>query len=195
MLNTTTDVNKYLKSGTLTAPFLDTDSLKVRLKVIEKSLKKKKQDCDEISCLFQFLHSKLEFENENKTLMQKKFSRSAEEIFESRKMTGCTDCAYVFATLARQIGIPTTILQTSQKEWVNKFINGLEDNEMHYGHTFCECFVDGKWVLVDPTNQKIDWKYESENKVIKTEHKIGDSHTFLPYFRGLNLKEMSMKEF
>lgn len=196
-INKTTDVNKFLEQGELTQQFLDANDLKNKLETISKQRKEKNEDGDVLLSLLDFVHQNLEYCEDKNFVVNNQFSRTAKEIFDSRLATGCTDYAYVFACLARQIGIPTTILQTSQKEWTNKFINNLGDTKMHYGHTFCECFVNRKWILVDPTTKNIDWEYDKNNSFkIRTEWKVGNSKTFLPYFRGLDLeKRMSLNEF
>jgi len=193
------DAKKYLQNGELTKPFLSADFLKQQLAKIAKQRKEKNLDDDVMECLIDFIHQNLTFCEDRDFVNKNQFSRTAQEIFESKIATGCTDYAYVFASLARQLKIPTTILQTSQKEWTNKLINHIGDFKKHYGHTFCECFVNNKWVLVDPTKPiepRIDWKYEQKDKIFLYFGKVGDSRTFLPYYRGLDLgAKMSLNEF
>ena len=196
-LNKSTDVKIYLQSGNLTKPFFNTEFLKKELEKISKKREEQNLDSDIEQCLLEFVHQNLTLCKDKDFVINNQFSRSAQEIFESKFATGCTDFAYVFASLARQIGIPTTILQTAQKEWANKLINNIGDFKRHYGHTFCECFLNNKWVLVDPTQSLIDWQYEDFLTFkLELEWKVGESRTFLPYFRGLDLgARMSLNEF
>ena len=196
-LDNTIDVKKYLENGNLTEPFMDIKFLKQELEKVSTHRKEQNLDGDIEWCLMDFIHQNLKFCKDKDFVDRNQFSRTVQEIFESKLATGCTDYAYVYASLARQLGIPTTILQTSQKEWTNKLINNIGNSKMHYGHTFCECFLNGKWVLVDPSNRKIDWQYEKYASFkIQLEWKIGDSRTFLPYFRGLDLgTKMSLNDF
>ena len=196
-LNKTTDLKRFLESGKLTQEFFNVEKLKKELEKISKKREEQNLDSDIEQCLLEFVHQNLTLCEDKDFVINNQFSRSAQEIFESKFATGCTDFAYVFASLARQMGIPTTILQTAQKEWTNKLINNIGDFKKHYGHTFCECFVNGKWILVDPTTKNIDWKYDESNSFkIRTEWKVGASKTFLPYFRGLDLeKRMNLNEF
>jgi len=198
-LNKTTDLTTYLKNGELTQQFLDIELLKKELEKISKQKKEQNLDDDVLECLLDFVHQNLTFCEDKEFVIKNQFSRSAQEIFKSKMATGCTDYAYVFASLARQMGISTTILQTAQKEWTNKLINNIGDTKKHYGHTFCECYLNGKWILVDPTKPtepRIDWKYAQSDKIFLNDWKVGESKTFLPYFRGLDLgARMSLNEF
>lgn len=196
-LNKTTDIKSYLQSGNLTKPFLDTEFLKKELEKISKKREEQNLDSDIEQCLLEFVHQNLTLCEDKDFVINNQFSRSAQEIFESKFATGCTDFAYVFASLARQMGIPTTILQTAQKEWTNKLINNIGNTKRHYGHTFCECFLKDKWVLVDPTRSLIDWEYaDFLTFKLEIEWKVGESRTFLPYFRGADLgKRMALNEF
>lgn len=60
-----------------------------------------------------------------------------------------------------------------------------KDCDRHFGHSFCECYFNGEWVLVDPTSKHIERSYNS--KKIKLSHPVGDKNVFVPYFRGLDL--------
>ena len=184
-LNKTTDLKRFLESGKLTQEFFNVEKLKKELEKISKKREEQNLDSDIEQCLLEFVHQNLTLCEDKDFVINNQFFRSAQEIFESKFATGCTDFAYVFASLARQMGIPTTILQTAQKEWANKLINNIGNTKRHYGHTFCECFLNNKWVLVDPTKSLIDWQYEDFLTFkLELEWRVGESRTFLPYFRG-----------
>ncbi|MDD4761910.1 MAG: transglutaminase-like domain-containing protein [Candidatus Pacebacteria bacterium] len=71
--------------------------------------------------------------------------RTAEEIINSRRATGCTDYALAFLTIARAKGIPTKYVETINADWLsNPDFNALA------GHVFVEVFFDGEWFIVDP---------------------------------------------
>ena len=91
----------------------------------------------------------------------------------------------MFATLARQLNIPTTLLHTAQYEWFKEFKAGNK-TKLHSGHTFCECFIDNKWVLVDPTCRQITTEYNVSK--LELNYKVGNSSVFIPYKRDLDLK-------
>ena len=115
--------------------------------------------------------------------------RTAQEIWESKKASGCTDYAILYATFARTLGVPTTLLHTAEYDWLQKLKNG-EDSTMHFGHSFCECYFGDKWVLVDPTCKHIERNYNP--KKLELSYKVGGKSVFIPYFRGLDLGENKM---
>lgn len=201
-LNDTMDIQIYLKHGKLTKPFLTDDELKSELERVKNALLKEGKPAEIEDCLLAFVHEKIKMSEDQNFIKANKYSRTAGEIFKNGVSTGCTDFAYVFATLCRQLNIPTTLLQTAQKEWVNKYVNQLasddpnKDYRMHHGHSFCECYIHGKWVLVDPTSCIIDWKYDSTMPIHLNDYKIDESMDYLPYFRGTDLKEkQTLKQF
>jgi hypothetical protein len=76
--------------------------------------------------------------------------RTASQIIESNYFTGqggCTDCALVFATLARQFGIPTKYVETFDSEWLKNPKYPIK------GHIFTEVFdyVSKSWKVYDPS--------------------------------------------
>lgn len=68
--------------------------------------------------------------------------RNSNTIIEDRVSTGCTDDALVFISLARVKGIPTKYVEA-----VSKDSDGID------GHVFAECFINDKWITVDPANK------------------------------------------
>ncbi len=71
--------------------------------------------------------------------------RTASEIIESKKLTGCTDYTLVFTALMRANGISTKYIETIRDSWLEKGdLGSLE------GHVFSEVFIDEKWYIVDP---------------------------------------------
>lgn len=184
-LNKDDDLKRYLQPGPLSQPFLENDV--VEKAVMTDFLHKKEigKPVTKLESLYNWIAHEAKFADE-KFRVENKFSRCAKEIWESKKMTGCSDYAVVFATFARQIGIPTTFLHTAESTWLDCFLND-KPYSIHRGHAFCECFYDGKWVLVDPTYRKITYDY-NPNK-LELAYKIGPSNVYIPFFRDLDLVE------
>ena len=158
-LNTTTDTQKYLKPGKLTQNFLDENLLKEKVYMDYLAKIKQGKNVTKLDCLIAWIKHNIKTEKQDAEFVRtNKFQRTAKQIWESGKSTGCTDYAIVFCTLARQLGFPSTLLHTAQLEWLQKFKNDKNIN-YHSGHSFCECFYNGKWVLVDPTCNKITKNY------------------------------------
>ena len=143
-LNNGTDVEKYCESGNLTQPFLSDEELK---NGVQKYLKRNGNIVDALNT---FIHKHIHTTMSKSQIREKKFQRTAKQVWEDGYATGCTDYAIVFATLARQMGYSTTFLQTTE----NGFMKSVAKNKSSAsaaGHAFCEICVDGNWVLNDPT--------------------------------------------
>ena len=189
---TKSDAKKYLQFGELTKKFLEDEY------VIDKvmhdynykiSIGKK---ATKIESLMAWINHCVVWSKDDKFNKKYKFNRTAQEIWESKIVTGCTDMALLFCTFARQIEIPTTFLHAAELDWLKNLLDG-KDCQMHKGHSFCECFYDGKWILVDPTCKKIVYDYDAD-KIVLPYKNLG-SDTFIPYFRGLDLEhKMTLKE-
>lgn len=185
-LNNLSDVEKYLRFGNLTQPFLKAEYILDRVKC-DMTAKNTHGKVGEIQSLMGWIRSKIKYASgEREYICQNQFKRNAKEIWESGKAVGCSDYALLFATFARQIGISTSFLHTASQKWLEKLKSG-EKIDKNCGHSFCECFVDGQWILVDPTNKRIVGEYLPEN--IQTDYLIGEENEFVPYFRGLDLVE------
>lgn len=184
-LNKTTDIQKYLQSGNLTQQFLDDDFVLDKVMCDYNARLKSKGQANKLESLILWICKQVEYSKDEAFRKKYKFQRTAEEIWNSGFTTGCTDYCILFATFARQICIPTTCLHTAEKTWLSKLKNN-EDFKGNLGHGFCECFYDGEWLLVDPTCKRISRNYNV--KCLNLNYKVGDSHQFIPYYRGLDLE-------
>jgi transglutaminase-like putative cysteine protease len=72
--------------------------------------------------------------------------RTASQILESKKSTGCTDTALAFIVLARGMNLPTKYVETFDEQWL---INNSNMSEPE-GHIFVDIYVDGKWRIYAP---------------------------------------------
>jgi hypothetical protein len=74
--------------------------------------------------------------------------RGAREILDSGYTTGCTDKALIFMHFSRNLGFPTTYVETLDKRYVNDlkrgFLGSIE------GHIFCDVESDDKVVHINP---------------------------------------------
>lgn len=189
-LNSFEDIEQYKNFGVLSQPFLDRDYVYKKVTTDLKNKQKDESSLELLNGLCLWINHCVKCSKEE-SIQKQKFMRSAKEIWESGKTSGCTDYAILFVTFARQLGFATTFLHTAEYNWLLK----LKKNQAfktHKGHAFCECYINGKWVLVDPTNRKIEESYSSER--IELSYKVGDSSIFIPYFRGLDLGQRQNTE-
>lgn len=191
--NTSSDTQTYLEFGNLTQPFLPSEYILNKVMSDYNARLIKNQPADKPESLFRWIHSNIKYSHDPQFRAQNKFNRTAKEIWESKLATGCTDYCILFATFARQLGVPTTILSSAEKHWVDKLKNG-EEYTLHSGHSFCECFYNNKWILIDPTCQKIQDNYDT--KLLQLSYQVNKSNEFIPYLREISPQNgQSIKEF
>jgi hypothetical protein len=111
------------------------------------------------------------------------FSRTAEELFISRALGGCSDFALVEITLFRALGIPSRMVITANVDWMYCF--SADPLWMSEGHSFIEVFLEDRWYLVDTTYRYLFSGYDPESP----------SYPHGEYFcrRGKDFWEMGIK--
>lgn len=96
---------------------------------------------------------------------------TTDQLFAERRLAGCHDWGLVYASIARELGYPTVMIDTAGIAWASKFLAGQKTG--YLGHVFVEVFVGGKWVLIDSTNNwYVEENYQQANGVIPL--KMGD---------------------
>jgi transglutaminase-like putative cysteine protease len=78
-------------------------------------------------------------------------------LLAERRMGGCHDFGLVFAAVVRELGYPAVMIDTYSIAWIEQFQAGTAQS--HIGHVYVEVYLDGRWVLVDPTN---GWYVEAD---------------------------------
>lgn len=107
-------------------------------------------------------------------------NRTAEEIVNSHRQTGCTDIGLVFLSVAREIGVPARYVESFSLD----FINDPKQDPIS-GHIFTDLYFDGEWIRYDPTNFGL---------VHKKGYWIKDKE-YIPIAKGLDFSDLRlMKE-
>jgi len=104
---------------------------------------------------------------------------TTDQLLTERRLGGCHDWGLVYASLARELGYPTVMVDTSSIVLARELQAGKKMT--WYGHVFVEVFVEGKWVLVDSTNNwYVENSYDPTNPIIplKTDIPGSDENTF-----------------
>ena len=171
ILNKTTDVEKFLQFGNLTQPFLDDDYVLYKVMCDYNAKLELYGQANVLESLYLWIDKNVKYSKDQDFRDKYKFQRTAKEIWESKFATGCTDYCILFATLARQIGISTTLLHTAEKSWIERLKKNKE-HKTHCGHAFCECFYNDKWILVDPTSKRYQIDYNTN--LIKLNYKYDE---------------------
>lgn len=180
---------KYLEDGEMSQQFLSSNRL-------DRKMARAKNDNEKVKILYRYIHAHTRNANfvSKKYKATHKFQRTAGEIWHDKKMTGCTDYALVFSTLARKYGLPTTILDTVEQGCFNGLQNNKSPNGVN-GHAFCEVLVDGKWVLADPTFKKTEANYDPQNVKLTGLHNVLGKQKFVSISRQVDtMQRQSIKE-
>ena len=192
-LNNTTHPKAYLNFNEVTKPFLETEFVIKKVMCDYNARISQGKPANKLESLFYWIDAKVKYCKDDLEFKKaNKFARTAKQIWESGLTTGCTDYAILFATFAKQLGIPTTILHTAELDWINA-LQTCGDFKMHNGHNFNECFYDNKWVLVDPTYCKLVEKYNPDN--IELSYNVGGKNKFVAFNRTSNFEPTNIKEY
>lgn len=127
-----------------------------------KDVLEKFNDNKDLSTLIEIYRyiSETEYKNSSDISIDK-FARTVEEIIESKTLTGCTDYGLLFASLARDKGIPTIFIQTAHESWIYDRVREIDKGI--FGHILIEVYIDGKWRYIDSTSGKYFPEYNTDN--------------------------------
>jgi len=92
----------------------------------------------------------------------KAFALTADELFRSGKLGGCSDFALVSAALFRSAGIPSRLVITANVDWMPAFQKN--DLLITTGHVFVEAYLEEEWYLIDPTNRLLFEGYDESQR-------------------------------
>ena len=99
--------------------------------------------------ILEWIHKNLKLDSNNEYKSENFRVRTASQIIESRKLTGCTDYALVFLSLVRASGFEARYVETIETKWIE---NG---GEPILGHVFAEVNIDNAWYIIDPQGATI----------------------------------------
>lgn len=89
-----------------------------------------------------------------------KFINTSDYILKNG-ITGCTDEALLFSTIAKGKGIPTIIVDSGKMDWVSDLNNNIPS--MIQSHFFVECYLQSNWYLIDIVRGKLFFNYDKNN--------------------------------
>jgi hypothetical protein len=103
--------------------------------------------------------------NDNFTYgIEANFGRHISDILKTRKTSGCHDYGVLFAALARAKGFVVNYMQTFNVEEIRSYQQNPQNTRSASGHVFCEIWLDGHWILVDPGGACYYKDYDPNNK-------------------------------
>ena len=114
---------------------------------------------------------------------------TTDQLLKERRLGGCHDWGLVYASLARELGYPTVMIDTMGIAWAKGFLAGKKSP--YLGHVFVEVFIAGKWVLVDSTNNwYVENGYDPANPLIPLKGGIAgpneETYGFLVMRKGVD---------
>jgi hypothetical protein len=99
---------------------------------------------------------------------------NVDQLLAERRLGGCHDYGLVFAAAVREMGYPAVMLHANSIAWMEEFQAG--GGELHAGHVFVEIYLEGRWILIDPTNGwYADEGYDPTNPVIPLRKRVTGS--------------------
>jgi transglutaminase-like putative cysteine protease len=138
--------NKWLQEGQQT-------KISKKIKKIAKSLRGDNSLEIIFNILF-WIRKNLKFVKSWKWREKYLCRRTADQIIESKKSSGCSDKAIVFISLARGNNIPSRYVNVIDLDWLRagkpKFVSN---------HIFVDVYISKKWYKIDPTNGTINIGY------------------------------------
>lgn len=77
------------------------------------------------------------------------FSHVAEKLFTDKTLGGCSEFALAQLAMLRAMGYPARLVLTMNAKWIVRY----RENPLAVpnGHALVEVFVQGRWILADPT--------------------------------------------
>ncbi len=90
---------------------------------------------------------------------------TSDQLLAERRLGGCHDWGLAYASLARELGYPTVIVDAVGIAWAGEFQSGKRGP--YVGHVFVEVYAGGRWVLIDSTNNwYVASGYDPSNPII-----------------------------
>lgn len=87
-------------------------------------------------------------------------SHNADVLARGRALGGCGAYALVEVTLVRALGLPARLVVTADADWIQRYrVDGLS---LISGHTYIEVWVEGRWLLLDPTYFELYGNYRPD---------------------------------
>lgn len=115
---------------------------------------------------------------------------TASEIIQQGGCIGCTNYATLFQAIAKYKGIPCIVVDATSTKHIEKMRK--EGSDWVIGHVLVECYIDGKWILVDSTNGDIYLDYDVENFRLDSTSSPYDDDMLYIYYKAPDLSYMDV---
>jgi hypothetical protein len=110
--------------------------------------------------------------------------QSAQEIFISKRLSGCNDWGIILTSLLRNLGYPVVFMNAAGIEWAKRY---KKDPSIEFmGHTFLEIYVEGKWIVMDSVTGEYIEDYDFDDPVIPIPKRRAGEIGYYVYQKGLD---------
>ncbi len=116
------------------------------------------------------------------------FKLSANEIFETKRIAGCTQNAVIITSILRSFGFPSILVCTVDLKTAKKTLLG---ESISKGHYMTEVYVNKKWILLDGNGSYCD-KYNPTNPYIIRKYSSDSLSEGIVIAKGLDNWEMGL---
>jgi len=117
--------------------------------------------------------------------------QSAQEIFISRRLSGCNDWGLLLTAILRSLGHPVVFMNAAGIEWAKNY---RKDPSVEFsGHAFLEIFINGSWIVLDSVTGEYLKDYDFNDPVIPIPKKRAGERGYFVYQKGLDHWSLGVK--
>ena len=110
--------------------------------------------------------------------------RSAQEIFDSKNITGCNDKGLLITSILRKFDFPVVFMNSAGINWAEKYKQNPRGPNM--GHVFLEVYLKdkGKWIVIDSVTSEYIEDYDYNDLVIPIPKTRANQKAYFVYRKG-----------
>jgi len=117
--------------------------------------------------------------------------QSAQEIYDSRKLSGCNDWGILLSAILRNQGFPVVFLNAAGIAWAKTYKKSPITS--FSGHVFLEIYINEKWIVMDSVTSEYIDDYDMNDPVIPIPKKNADEKGYFVYQKGLDHWTMGIR--
>lgn len=116
--------------------------------------------------------------------------QSAQQIYDSRRLSGCNDWGLLQTAILRSVGFPVVFMNAANINWAKEYKKNPANSRGFSGHTFLEIYVNQRWILMDSTTGQYIEDYDFNDPVLHIHKKRGG---YFVYQKGLDQWNMGIR--
>jgi hypothetical protein len=110
--------------------------------------------------------------------------RSAQEIFDSRMISGCNDSGILKTAILRAFNYPVVFMNAASINWAKRYRKGQRGSS--YGHVFLEIYIKSmnRWIVMDSVTSEYIEDYDFNDPVIPIPKSRIKEKAYFVYHKG-----------